>query len=47
MSPDPVILVWLSVGSSGGSAKSAQEQSNRDEITRKIAAEKVKMPLLL
>ena len=44
---EAVILGWLSVGSSGGSAKSAQEQSNRDEITRKIAAEKVKMPLLL
>jgi hypothetical protein len=38
MSPEPGILGRLSVGSSGGSRKPAQEQSNRDQIAREIAA---------
>jgi hypothetical protein len=39
MSPESGILGRLSVGSSGGNRKPAQEQSNRDQIARKIAAE--------
>jgi hypothetical protein len=38
MSPDSGMLGRLSVLSSGGSRKPAQEQSNRDQITREIAA---------
>jgi hypothetical protein len=38
MSPEPGILGRLSVLSSGGGRKAAQEQSNRDQITREIAA---------
>jgi hypothetical protein len=36
ISPEPGILGRLSVGSSGGSRKPAQEQSNSDRRTRKI-----------
>jgi hypothetical protein len=38
MSPDPGILGRLSVGSSGGSRKPAQEDSNKHTIIVKIAA---------
>jgi hypothetical protein len=39
ISPDPGILSRLSVDYSGGSRKSAQEQSDRDDINRRIAAD--------
>ena len=38
ISPDPGILGRLSVGSSGGSRKFAQEQRNRKELSIKIVA---------
>jgi hypothetical protein len=39
ISPDPGMLGRFSVGSSGGSRKPAQEESNSDDINRRIAAD--------
>jgi hypothetical protein len=37
MSPEPGILGRLSVGSSGGNRKPAQDESNKDQIVSQIA----------